>query len=106
MVYVMISTTIGIAHLMGVIAVDHALIKSYVLNVCVKLDTLIEFQMYWLKMVSATMKQILPTATLMEETAVDFVSIPSSVLTVNALEMTILQTTRFWRMAFARTKQT
>ena len=52
MVYVMISTTIGIAHLMGVIAVDHALIKSYVLNVCVKLDTLIEFQMYWLKMVS------------------------------------------------------
>ena len=86
----MISTTIAIVLLMGKTAVDPVLTKNYAQSANAKLDVLTKLQMQKQEMASAMMKPTLETATLMAETAVVPVSIPSTVLNASVLGKTLV----------------
>ena len=86
----MITTTIDIVLLMGATAVDPVSIENYVRSANAKLDTLTKSQMQEQETASAMMSSTQKAATLMAGTAVELVSIPSTVLYVNASGKTLV----------------
>ena len=86
----MITTTIVIVLLMGETAVDLVSIENSVQNANAKLETLTKSQMQEQETVSAMMRPMTKTATLMVGTAVEPVSIPSTVLNVSVSGETLV----------------
>ena len=75
---------------MGVTAVDPVSIENSAQNANAKLETLTKSQMQELETASAMMRPTLKAATLMAGTAVELVSIPSTVLYVHVLGRTLV----------------
>ena len=85
MVSATILTTITIVRLMGLTAAVPVSIANFAQNANAKLETLTKSQMQGWEMDFVMMSLMLKAATLMEGTAVDHVSIPSTVPNVSAL---------------------
>ena len=84
MVFAKITTTIAIVRLTEVTAVDPVSIENSAQNANAKLEKLTKSQMQEWEMASVMMRPMLKTVSLMAGTAVELVSIPSTVLNVSA----------------------